>query len=130
MSGGLAAPRGSWVQNIQLRRQDSGRPLWQACVMDRRGFIAQLGKAAVLVLLVISLFAPAIAETSQQDQVITATATGSSESSACSAAQGKAYNLCMVRNFFNIIGVTCTCTQRGSVTASIWECEGTATCKK
>jgi hypothetical protein len=33
----------------------------------------------------------------------------------------------MVRNFFNIIGVTCTCTQRGSATAPMWECEGTAT---
>jgi hypothetical protein len=31
---------------------------------------------------------------------------------------------------FNIIGVSCTCTQRGSATAPMWECEGTATCKK
>lgn len=95
--------------------------------MRRREFI---GKAAALVLLVTSPVADAIAETSQPDQVITATATASSESSACSAARGKAYNLCMVRNFFNIIGVTCTCTQRGSATAPMWECEGTATCKK
>jgi hypothetical protein len=92
-------------------------------VMRRREFIA--GKAAALVLLVTSQFAPAIAETTQPDQVITATATASSESSACSAARGKAYNLCMVHNFFNIIGVTCT-----SATAPTWECEGTATCKK
>ena len=96
--------------------------------MRRREFIA--GKAAALVLLVTSQFAPAIAETGEPDQVITATATASSESSACSAARGKAYNLCMVRNFFNIIGVTCTCTQRGSATAPMWECEGAATCKK
>jgi hypothetical protein len=94
--------------------------------MRRRKFIA----AAALVLVVTSPFADAIAETSQSDQVITATATASSESSACSAARGKAYNLCMVRNFFNIIGVTCTCTQTGSAAAPMWECEGTATCKK
>ena len=85
--------------------------------------------ASVLALLA-SLPCAAIAETSQPDQVITATATGSSEASACSAARGKAYNLCMVRNFFNIIGVSCTCTQKGSATAPTWECEGTATCKK
>jgi len=85
--------------------------------------------ARVLILLASSPSA-AIAETSQVDQVITATATGSSEASACSAAQGKAYNLCMVRNFFNIIGVTCACTQKGSATAPVWECEGSATCKK
>ena len=98
--------------------------------MKRRAFIAGLGKAAALVLLVTSQFVPAIAETSQQDQVFTATASASSESSACSASEGRAYNLCMVRGFFNIIGVTCTCTQRGSATAPMWECEGTATCKK
>ena len=85
---------------------------------------------SVLALLTISSFGVAIAETSQQDQVVTATASAPSESSACSAARGKAYNLCMVRNFFNIIGVTCTCTQTGSAAAPIWECEGTATCKK
>jgi len=90
--------------------------------MRHRHFIAELGNAAALVLLVTSQFAPAIAETSEPDQVITATATASSESSACSAARGKAYNLCMVRNFFNIIGVTCTCTQTGSGTAPTWEC--------
>ena len=72
----------------------------------------------------------AIAETSQQDQVVTATASASSESSACSASQGQAYNLCMIRGFFNITGVTCTCTQTGSVGAPKWECVGTAKCKK
>jgi hypothetical protein len=74
---------------------------------------------------------PAIAETSQsQDQIVTATASASSESSACSASQGNAYNLCMVRGFYNISGVTCTCTQTGSAGAPKWECVGTATCKK
>ena len=72
----------------------------------------------------------AIAETSQsQDQVVTATASGSNESSACSASEGKAYNICMVRGFFNITGVSCTCSQGGSAGAPIWECVGTATCK-
>jgi hypothetical protein len=71
---------------------------------------------------------PAIAETSQQDQLITTTATASTEFSVCSAAEGKAYNLCIVRGFFNITGVRCTCSQ-GAV-APIWECVGTATCKK
>jgi hypothetical protein len=85
---------------------------------------------SVLAVLASSMFAHAIAETSEPDQIITATATASSESSACSAARGKAYNLCMVRNFFNIIGVTCSCTQTGSATAPTWECVGTATCKK
>jgi hypothetical protein len=74
--------------------------------------------------------AEALAETSQQDHVLTATATAPSESSACSASQGKAYNLCMVRGFFNITGVTCSCNQTGSTGAPLWECVGTATCKK
>jgi hypothetical protein len=85
---------------------------------------------SVLALLTSSPFGVAIAETSQPDQVITAIATGSSEASACSASQGNAYNLCMVRGFFNITGVTCTCTQKGSAVAPFWECVGTATCKK
>jgi hypothetical protein len=85
---------------------------------------------SVLAVLASSMFADAIAETSQRDQVITATATASSEASACSAARGKAYNLCMVHSFFNITGVTCTCSQTGSAGAPLWECLGTATCKK
>jgi hypothetical protein len=85
---------------------------------------------SVLVLIASSSLAEAIAETSPQDQVFTATASASSESSACSASQGRAYNLCMVRGFFNIKGVTCTCTQTSSSGAPMWECVGTATCKK
>jgi hypothetical protein len=85
---------------------------------------------SVLAVLTSSLAAEALAETSQQDQVLTATATAPSESSACSASQGKAYNLCMVRGFFNITGVTCSCNQTGSTGAPLWECVGTATCKK
>jgi hypothetical protein len=73
---------------------------------------------------------PVIAETSPQNQVITTTATASTESSACSASQGRAYNLCMVRGFFNITGVSCTCTQTGSANVPLWECVSTATCKK
>src|SRR5262245_31497970 len=76
--------------------------------MKRRAFIAGFGRVAALVLLVTSQFEPAIAETSQQDQVFTATA---------SASEGRAYNLCMVRGFFNITGVSCTCTQRGTAGA-------------
>jgi hypothetical protein len=85
---------------------------------------------SVLALLISSPFEEAIAETSQQDQVVTATATASSESSACSASQGNAYNRCMVRGFFNITGVTCSCTQTGPTAAPTWECVATATCKK
>jgi hypothetical protein len=85
---------------------------------------------SVLAVLTSSPAAEALAETSQQDQVLTATATAPSESSACSASQGKAYNLCIVRGFFNITGVSCTCTQKGSAGAPLWECVGTATCKK
>jgi hypothetical protein len=85
---------------------------------------------SVLAVLTSSPAAEALAETSQQDQVVTAMASAPSESSACSASQGKAYNLCMVRGFFNITGVSCTCVQRGTAGAPIWECEGTATCKK
>jgi hypothetical protein len=85
---------------------------------------------SVLALLASSPFAEAIAETSPQDQVITTTASAPSESSACSASEGKAYNLCMVRGLFNIKGVSCTCTQQGSTGAPMWECVGTATCKK
>jgi hypothetical protein len=84
----------------------------------------------VLVLLASSPIARALAETSQSEQTITATATASSEASACSSAQGKAYNLCMVHSLFNITGVTCTCSQTGSVAAPLWECSGTATCRK
>jgi hypothetical protein len=36
----------------------------------------------------------------------------------------------MARGFFNITGVSCTCTQKGSAGAPLWECVGTATCKK
>jgi hypothetical protein len=85
---------------------------------------------SVLTILASSSLVEAIAETSPQDQVVTATSSASSESSACSASQGKAYNLCMVRGFFNITGVTCTCTQTASTGAALWECVGTATCKK
>jgi hypothetical protein len=54
---------------------------------------------SVLTILASSSLVEAIAETSPQDQVVTATSSASSESSACSASQGKAYNLCMVRGF-------------------------------
>ena len=85
---------------------------------------------SVLALIASSSLAEAIAETSPQDQIVTATASASSESSACSASEGKAYNLCMVRGLFNIKGVSCTCTQKGSAAAPLWDCLGTATCKK
>jgi hypothetical protein len=126
-----ASPKACVFRTFQFRPQGHGAAGVASCVpMKRRAFIAGLGKAAALVLLVTSQFEPAIAETSQQDQVFTATASASSESSACSASEGRAYNLCMVRGFFNITGVSCTCTQRGTAGAPIWECEGTATCKK
>jgi hypothetical protein len=85
---------------------------------------------SVLALLASLQLAPALAETSQQDEVVTATASGPNESNACSTSMGKAYSLCMARGFFNVTGVKCSCTQRGATSALTWECTGIATCKK
>jgi hypothetical protein len=81
----------------------------------------------VLALLMSS--APAMAQTAQQDQSMTATASAPSKSDACTASTGKSYALCMARGFFNITGVTCDCNQRNTPGAP-WECVATATCKK
>jgi hypothetical protein len=71
----------------------------------------------------------ATAQTAQQDQSMTATASAPNKSDACTASTGKAYALCMARGFFNITGVNCDCNQRNAPGAQ-WECVGTATCKK
>ena len=71
----------------------------------------------------------ATAQTAQQDQSATATASAPSKSDACTASMDKAYALCMARGLFNITGVTCDCNQR-SATGAPWECAATATCKK
>jgi hypothetical protein len=81
------------------------------------------------VLALLMSLAPAMAQTAQQDQTMTATASAPSKSDACTASTGKAYALCMARGFFNISGVTCDCNQRNAPGAQ-WECVGTATCKK
>ena len=83
----------------------------------------------VLALLVGSQFTPTIAQTAQQDQTMTATASAPTKSDACTASMDKAYGLCMARGFFNITSVNCDCNQR-NVPGATWECLGTATCKK
>jgi hypothetical protein len=90
------------------------------------GFIPAAIGACVLLPL-ISQFATA--QTAQQDQSMTATASAPSKSDACTASTGKAYALCMARGFFNITGVSCDCNQR-SAPGAPWECVATATCKK
>jgi hypothetical protein len=75
-------------------------------------------------------FVPAMAETAQQDQVLTATATAASRSAACTSAIGRASNLCMLRSLFNIGRINCDCTQADVPGAPEWECVATATCKK
>ena len=90
------------------------------------GFISAAIGACVLLPL-ISQFATA--QTAQQDQSMTATASAPSKSDACTASTGKAYALCMARGFFNITGVNCDCNQRSAAGAP-WECVATATCKK
>ena len=91
---------------------------------------ATIGVATcVLALLAGSQFTSASAQTAQQDQKMTATASAPITSDACTASMGKAYALCMARGFFNITGVTCDCNQRNTPGAP-WECVATATCKK
>ena len=91
---------------------------------------ATLGAATcVLALVVSSEFTPTTAQTAQQDQTMTATASASTKSDACSTSMDKAYSLCMARGFFNITSVNCDCNQR-NVPGAPWECVGTATCKK
>jgi hypothetical protein len=88
-----------------------------------RGFVfAAIGACVLLPLM-------AAAQTAQQDQSMTATASASSKSDACTASMGKAYGLCTARGFFNIKGVTCDCNQQNAPGA-LWECVATATCKK
>ena len=91
---------------------------------------ATLGAATcVLALVVSSEFTPTTAQTAQQDQSMTATASAPSKSDACTASMGKAYSLCTARGFFNITGVNCDCNQRNAP-AGPWECVATATCRK
>jgi hypothetical protein len=93
--------------------------------------LSALGAASgALALLGTALFPPAIAEPRQQDQVITATASASSRSEACSSSIGKAYNLCMLQGLFNIGRINCECTQADVTGVPKWECVATATCKK
>jgi hypothetical protein len=73
--------------------------------------------------------APAAAQTTQQEQAMTATASAPSRSDACTSSTDKAYSLCMAKGFFNIKSVSCDCNQP-NVPGARWECVGTATCKK
>jgi putative N-acetylmannosamine-6-phosphate epimerase len=87
------APRLS--ETLTLRQ---GR--WTSRKMNRLGALALLAQCV-----------PAMAETAQQDQVLTATATASSRSGACTSAIEKASNLCMIRSLFNIGRINCDCTK-------------------
>jgi hypothetical protein len=87
------------------------------------GFIPVAIGACVLLPLI------AAAQTAQQDQSMTATASAPTKSDACTASMGKAYSLCTARGFFNITVVTCDCNQRNTPGA-LWECVATAACKK
>jgi hypothetical protein len=95
------------------------------------GFTPAKTRAATSVgaLLVISQLTLATAQTVQQDQTMTATASAPAKSDACTASEDKAYGLCMARDFFNIKSVSCDCNQQ-NVPGAPWQCIGTATCKK
>jgi hypothetical protein len=86
--------------------------------------------AASGALALLGQYVPAMAETAQQDQVLTATANASSRSAACTSAIGKASNLCMLRSLFNIGRINCDCTQADVPGAPVWECVATAACKR
>jgi hypothetical protein len=93
--------------------------------------LGTLGAASgALSLLATSQCTPAIAETAQQDQVITATASASTRSAACTSSIEKASNLCMLQGLFNIGRLNCDCTQADGPGTPIWECVATAACKK
>ena len=93
------------------------------------GFTSAIVGAVTSVLALNSQLTPATAQTPQEDQTLTATASAPSKSDACTASSDKAYALCMARGLFNIKSVSCDCTQR-NVPGAPWECVGTATCKK
>ena len=91
---------------------------------------ATLGAAtSVLALLVSPQFSQTDAQTGQNDQAMTATASAPAKSDACTASMDKAYALCMASGLFNIMNVSCDCNQR-DVPSAPWECVGTARCKK
>jgi hypothetical protein len=89
---------------------------------------ATIGVATSALVLLVSLQF-ATAQTAQQDQTTTASASAPNKSDACTASMGKAYGLCTARGLFNIKGVTCDRNQRNTPGAP-WECVATATCKK
>ena len=92
---------------------------------------------SMLVLLMTSLFAPAIAESqgtggklAQQGDIITARASAVERGDAYQSAIDKAWNLCMVRGLYNIIRVNGDCAQSDAPAGHAWECVGTAACQK
>ena len=66
----------------------------------------------------------------QEDHVVTAQTSSSSRADACTSSIGKAYNLCTIQGWFNVMRVICECTQSEAHGLPTWECVGTATCKK
>src|SRR5262245_11903418 len=79
-----------------------------------------------------ALVADDVAPTSawaQQDHVVTAQTSSSSRADACSSSTGKAFNLCIIQGWFNVVRVNCECTQSEAPRSPMWECIATATCK-
>jgi hypothetical protein len=94
------------------------------------GFNRAITRAAATVgALLVSSLLTATAQTVQQNQTMTATASAPAKSDACTASEDKAYGLCMAKDFFNIKSVSCDCNQQNFPEAP-WQCVGTATCKK
>jgi hypothetical protein len=83
-----------------------------------------------LALLLSSGFVCAMAQESQQGEILTATATSNTRDDAFGSAMNKAWYLCMLRGLNNITRLHCDCTQNDSRPGGGWECVGTAACKK
>lgn len=88
------------------------------------------GAGGVLALLATAQFAPAAAQAPQQEDKVTATASGPTKAEACSSSMDKAFNLCMLHGLFNVGHLNCDCTEQAIPGTPIWECVGTAECKK
>jgi hypothetical protein len=106
-------------------------------VIGPRPFTVLTTATCMLVLLTTSRFAPAFADgqetaktLAQQDDVVTAKASSTTEAVACDLSMNKALNLCMIRGLFNITRVSCDCSQKDIPGAPTWECVGTAACQK
>jgi hypothetical protein len=66
----------------------------------------------------------------QQGDVMTASASGTTQADACTSAINVARNYCIQRGFFNILKVDCKCGQTSQPGPLAWDCVGTASCQK